>query len=54
VEEQYVCGQPLSLDLDRFAAVLRRLARIEQTLMVGDIEEADSRYFDTAASSPAR
>ncbi len=48
VEEQHVREHALSLDSARFAAVLRRLARIEQTLVFGVIEQVDDRYFNTA------
>lgn len=48
VEEQHVREHALSLDSARFAVVLQRLARIEQTLVFGIIEQADGKYFNTA------
>jgi predicted amidohydrolase len=48
VQEQHLREQALNLDSGRFAAVLRRLARIEQMLVLGVIEEAAGRYFNTA------
>jgi predicted amidohydrolase len=48
VEEQHVREHALCLESGRFVAVLRRLARIEQTLVIGVIEEAAGRYFNSA------
>lgn len=48
VQEQHVREYALSLDSGRFASMLRRLTRIEQTLVLGVLEEADGRYFNTA------
>jgi len=49
VQEEHLREHALRLDAGPFAAVLRRLARIEQTLVLGVIEEAAGRYFNTAA-----
>ena len=48
VDEHHLRGQALDLRSAKFAAVLRRLGRIEQTLVLGVIERRDGRYFNTA------
>ena len=48
-EPGHVSQQALDLGSPRFATVLRRLAAIEQTLVVGIIERGVGGYFNTAA-----
>ncbi|MEV0649140.1 carbon-nitrogen hydrolase family protein [Phytomonospora sp. NPDC050363] len=48
VEERHVREHAVGLGSARFAGVLRRLARIEQTLVFGVIEESGGRYFNSA------
>lgn len=49
VEEPHVRQHALALGSTSFAAVLRRLAPINQTLVVGVIERDGGSYFNTAA-----
>jgi 5-aminopentanamidase len=48
-EGQHVREHALGLGSARFAAILARLARINQTLVLGVIERDDGRYFNSAA-----
>jgi predicted amidohydrolase len=48
VEEEHLRNHALDLRSPEFAAVLRRLGRIEQTLVLGVIELHDGRYFNSA------
>jgi predicted amidohydrolase len=48
-EQSHVSQQALDLRSAGFAAVLRRLVPVEQTLVVGIIERNGDRYFNTAA-----
>jgi 5-aminopentanamidase len=49
VEEEHVRRHALNFRSARFAAMLRRLERIEQTLVFGAIEQQGDRYFNAAA-----
>jgi 5-aminopentanamidase len=48
VDPDHVRRHALNLDSAEFAGVLRRLAHVEQTLVVGVIEARDDRYFNSA------
>jgi predicted amidohydrolase len=48
VEEEHVRRHALDLRSAQFASVLRRLERIEQTLVFGVIEQRGGRYFNAA------
>jgi predicted amidohydrolase len=48
VEEEHLRRHALDLGSEEFVAVLRRLTRIEQTLVFGVIEQHGGRYFNTA------
>lgn len=47
IEPAHLRSHGLDLDSAEFAAVLRRLAHIEQTLVVGVIELHGNRYFNS-------
>jgi predicted amidohydrolase len=49
VEERHVRRHALGLGSAQFAAVLRRLARVDQALVFGVIEQDAGTYFNTAA-----
>lgn len=48
VEQQYLRSHAMELRSAKFAALLRRLRRIEQTLVCGVIERYEGRYFNAA------
>jgi predicted amidohydrolase len=48
VTDQHLAGQALEIGSPRFGAVLARLAGLPQMLVLGLIERAGDRYFNTA------
>jgi predicted amidohydrolase len=48
VTDQHVRGQAFEIGSSAFSSVLTRLAGLRQMLVVGMIEQADGRYYNTA------